>query len=186
MEIPETLSSGSTETPAEEPVLPPSDAASSGTGEAAEDAPKKETPQETGSPISGAVAGAIGGAVILAVILAAVLLRRKKPAPPPAAEQSGIYMRLEVLEGTLTSTRTEFNLTDELLVGRDAGCDIAFDSPVLSRRHTRIFWDGTAVQIQDLGSQNGTSVNGAAVTEPRILRSGDEITAGDVRFRLKF
>lgn len=186
VEIPETLSSGSTETPAEEPVLPPSDAASSGTGEAAEDAPKKETPQETGSPISGAVAGAIGGAVILAVILAAVLLRRKKPAPSPAAEQSGIYMRLEVLEGTLTSTRTEFDLTDELLVGRDTGCDIAFDSPVLSRRHTRIFWDGTAVQIQDLGSQNGTSVNGAAVTEPRILRSGDEITAGDVRFRLKF
>ena len=124
--------------------------------------------------------------MILAVVLAAVLLRRKKPVLASAADQPGIYMRLEVLEGTLTSTRTEFDLTDELLVGRDAGCDIAFDSPVLSRRHTRIFWDGTAVRIQDLGSQNGTAVSGAVVTEPRILRSGDEITAGDVRFRLKF
>lgn len=184
-EIPEMLSSGRDETPAEEPVLPPSDAASSGTGEAADTAPE-ETSRDAGTPISGAVAGAIGGAVILAVILAAVLLRRKKPVPPSAVNQPGIYMRLEVLEGTLTSTRTEFNLTGELLVGRDNGCDIVFDSPVLSRRHTRIFWDGTAVQVQDLDSQNGTAVNGAAVTEPRILRSGDEITAGDVRFRLKF
>ena len=185
VDIPETLSSGSSETPAEEPVLPPSDAASSGMGGAADTAPEK-TPQETGVPISGAVAGAVGGVVILAVVLAAVLLRRKKPVLASAADQPGIYMRLEVLEGTLTSTRTEFDLTDELLVGRDAGCDIAFDSPVLSRRHTRIFWDGTAVRIQDLGSQNGTAVSGAVVTEPRILRSGDEITAGDVRFRLKF
>lgn len=183
VEIPETLFSGSDETPGEKPVLPPSDTAPSG-GEGSVDTAPQETMAERGGafPVTAVVIGVVA---VLAALLAAVLLRRKKSASAPQTP-SGIYMRLEVLAGTLTSSRTEFDLTDELVVGRDAGCDIAFDSPVLSRRHTRIFWDGSAVRIQDLGSQNGTAVNGVAVTEPCVLHSGDEITAGDVRFRLKF
>lgn len=183
VEIPESLASGSDKTPGEKPVLPPSDAVFSGGATSVNTAPQETEAAGGGAlPVTTAVIGVV---VVLAALLAAVLLRRKKRASAPQAP-AGIYMRLEVLDGTLTSSRTEFNLADELVVGRDAGCDIAFDSPVLSRRHTRIFWDGSAVRIQDLGSQNGTAVNGAAVTEPCILRSGDEITAGDVRFRLKF
>ena len=129
--------------------------------------------------------------MVAVIIVFAVVLSRRKKAPTPAAappaeeESSGIYMRLEVLEGTLTSASTELNLIQELLVGRESACEIAFDSPALSRRHARIFWaDG--VCIEDLGSENGTQVNGEAIQGPRKLRSGDEIAAGDVKFRLKF
>lgn len=184
VEIPESLTSGNQETPGAEAVLPPSDTPSPGGAEAT-DPPSQETAAESGRGTSPVTAVVLGVVVILAILLAVILLRRKKSVPIPQAP-TGIYVRLEVLDGTLTSSRTEFDLSDELVVGRDAGCHIAFDSPVLSRRHARICWDGSALRIQDLGSQNGTFVNGAAVTEPRVLRSGDEITAGDVRFRLKF
>ena len=108
------------------------------------------------------------------------------PAPPGPVENSGIYLRLEVLAGQLTSGRTEFSLTDQLLVGREALCDIAFDSPAISRRHARVFAANGAVYIEDLGSQNGTAVNGMPIHMANILRSGDEIAMGDIHFRLKF
>lgn len=125
---------------------------------------------------------------------AAALLRRKNapapasPQPPQPAESgsSGIYLRLEVLEGSLSSQATTFDLTGELILGRDSACDICFDCPSLSRRHARIFWTGSAVCVEDLGSQNGTFVNNTPVDAPQVLRSGAEIRAGDVAFRLKF
>ena len=95
-------------------------------------------------------------------------------------------MRLEVLQGQLRAPVTDLNLTEELIVGRDPDCGISFDSPALSRRNTRIFTAGGAVYVEDLHSQNGTKVNGLPIEMPNLLRSGDEITAGDVSFRLKF
>lgn len=136
----------------------------------------------------------IGVAVIAAAVAAAALLRRKNapapasPQPPQPAESgsSGIYLRLEVLEGSLSSQATTFDLTGELILGRDSACDICFDCPSLSRRHARIFWTGSAVCVEDLGSQNGTFVNNTPADAPQVLRSGAEIRAGDVAFRLKF
>ena len=48
------------------------------------------------------------------------------------------------------------------------------------------FLQPTGRYIEDLGSQNGTAVNGTPIHMANILRSGDEIAMGDVRFRLKF
>lgn len=188
VELPASEGAPAPETPEEETVLPPADTGGSAAApaESGESAPAQETSQ--GKFLLPAVAGA---AVVAVIIVFAVVLSRRKKAPTPAAappaeeESSGIYMRLEVLEGTLTSASTELNLIQELLVGRESTCEIVFDSPALSRRHARIFWaDG--VCIEDLGSENGTQVNGEAIQGPRKLRSGDEIAAGDVKFRLKF
>ena len=49
-----------------------------------------------------------------------------------------------------------------------------------------MFLAGGVVYLEDLGSQNGTFLNGARVEMPSILRSGDEITLGDTALRLKF
>ncbi|MBI2275946.1 MAG: FHA domain-containing protein [Dechloromonas sp.] len=56
----------------------------------------------------------------------------------------------------------------------------------LSRRHARIFSEFGAVYIADLGSKNGTTVNGVAVRQrPSKLRDGDEIRFGQLSFRLQ-
>lgn len=103
-----------------------------------------------------------------------------------AGESGGIYMRLEVLQGTYLGATMEFTLSGELVIGRDGDCDIVFAEASLSRRHARVFTANGVVYVEDLGSQNGTYVNGAPLTMACALRSGDEIAMGDVVIRLKF
>lgn len=67
---------------------------------------------------------------------------------------------------------------DELMVGRDLECDIVLSDPTVSRRHVRlVFSDGTW-SLRDLGSTNGTSVNGSLVKRCQ-LRPGDRLRLGD-------
>jgi hypothetical protein len=67
---------------------------------------------------------------------------------------------------------------EELLVGRDLGCDIVLSDPTVSRRHVRlVFHDGTW-SLRDLDSTNGTSVNGSLVTRCQ-LHPGDRLALGD-------
>lgn len=80
----------------------------------------------------------------------------------------------------------DLELRDELVIGSGPECGILLRGEGVSPRHARVFFSGGAVWLEDLGSQSGTSLNGAAVTQPTVLRSGDQITAGDVVFRLKF
>ena len=66
----------------------------------------------------------------------------------------------------------------ELVIGRSRECDVAFVSDAVSRRHARLlFRDGHWV-IHDLGSTNGTMVNGVRIGRCR-LRPGDRVTFGD-------
>lgn len=149
-------------------------------------AAQPEAPEE--QPENSALPLAIGiGAAVLVVILAAVVLgRRKKTEEVPQPAPAGIYMRLEVVRGAQRTERTEFTLRDELHIGRDPACDIAFDDETLSLRNSRVFLDQGAVYLEDLQSQNGTRVNGTPVYAPVRLRSGDEISVGSASFRLKF
>lgn len=58
----------------------------------------------------------------------------------------------------------------------------------LSRRHARIFFEGSAAYVADLGSKNGTAVNGVDVGDkPHLLRDGDELRfAGTLAYRVAF
>jgi hypothetical protein len=72
---------------------------------------------------------------------------------------------------------------DELVIGRDAGCDLVVDEPTVSRRHARLtFRDGGWI-VQDLDSTNGTRLNGQCVGRCR-LRPGDELELGDQVLRV--
>ena len=67
---------------------------------------------------------------------------------------------------------------DELLVGRHPSCDVILESISVSRRHARLtFRDGGWV-LQDLGSTNGTRLNGLLVGRCR-LQPGDQLALGD-------
>jgi len=63
----------------------------------------------------------------------------------------------------------------ETLLGRSEECDIVFSSRAVSRRHAQIVQTDAGFVLRDLGSKNGTFVNGQEVQEDYLLRDGDEI-----------
>ncbi len=63
----------------------------------------------------------------------------------------------------------------ETTIGRLPENDIVLDGDGVSRRHVRIGWDGTAFEIEDLGSKNGAMVNGERLNGPTKLRDGDTV-----------
>jgi adenylate cyclase len=70
-----------------------------------------------------------------------------------------------------------------LVVGRGVTSDIAIYDPTISRRHAELTVGSDGVQVKDLGSSNGTCINGTRVTSGR-LELDDSITFGKVIFRL--
>ena len=68
-----------------------------------------------------------------------------------------------------------------VLIGRDAACGLASNEPSLSRRHAEVSFVGDALVIRDIGSSNGTWVDGEPVTaEPVTLRPGQQIFLGHI------
>ncbi len=67
----------------------------------------------------------------------------------------------------------------EIFIGRDLANDIVINDPEVSRRHARLSNQGNQYMIEDLGSTNGTSVNGQRLTGPYMLRPGEQITFGE-------
>jgi predicted component of type VI protein secretion system len=73
-----------------------------------------------------------------------------------------------------------------LLIGRQADCDVSLTaSRKISRKHCCIAIVNESVVVRDLGSTNGVAINGARIDREAPLRLGDELTIGDVRFRLQ-
>jgi hypothetical protein len=71
------------------------------------------------------------------------------------------------------------------VVGRSQGAGIIVEDPSFSRQHFRLYWDDGSYRTEDLGSSNGTKVNGQRVTVGE-LKDGDVIQAGHVRLELRF
>ncbi len=73
----------------------------------------------------------------------------------------------------------------EVVLGRHPGCDIRITDDTVSRRHARIVPQGNGFLIEDLGSRNGTYLNGKSVTAPMRLSHLDRIEVFDttVEFR---
>ncbi len=70
-----------------------------------------------------------------------------------------------------------------MIVGRDEGCDITIDAPQVSRRHARLRRGAGGLTIEDLGSANGTFVNGHKVTRPTPIGPNDEVGLGSYQLR---
>lgn len=67
----------------------------------------------------------------------------------------------------------------ETLLGRSPSCELALPSRQASRRHAAVRLEGDAFVLRDLGSTNGTFVNGEQVLDERRLAPGDRIEIGD-------
>ena len=64
------------------------------------------------------------------------------------------------------------------MVGRDTSCGLRFHDPEVSRRHIRLVREGDDVYVEDLGSSNGTTLNGTPITSRVALSDGDRIGLG--------
>jgi hypothetical protein len=69
-------------------------------------------------------------------------------------------------------------------LGRARECDCVVPEPSVSRRHALLRRDGDRWLLRDLGSRNGTRVNGLRVLEETEVRPGDRVSLGEVRYRL--
>ena len=67
---------------------------------------------------------------------------------------------------------------DEVFLGRDLTNDLPVPDPEISRRHARFLRRGDSIYIEDLGSTNGTFLNGLRVERQASLREGDRIGIG--------
>jgi pSer/pThr/pTyr-binding forkhead associated (FHA) protein len=91
-----------------------------------------------------------------------------------------------IVAAVLVGTRGRYPLQPgETLVGRAEGLAVRLDSPDVSRRHARIVVSASRVEIADLGSDNGTLVNGKAIRSTTELQSGDVIALGSLTLRLE-
>jgi predicted component of type VI protein secretion system len=68
---------------------------------------------------------------------------------------------------------------DEIIVGRDASNTISINDSEISRKHAKLNLHGAAYVIQDLGSTNGTFINGQRVTGTQVLNPGDSVSFGE-------
>ena len=73
-----------------------------------------------------------------------------------------------------------------VIVGRAPGADIVIGASYVSGRHARFNLMGSNLFVEDLGSTNGTAVNGRLIAEPVALRDGDVVNVGDVAMRVRF
>src|SRR5215211_6122755 len=86
-------------------------------------------------------------------------------------------LKLRVVEGNAAGT--SIAVEDELVIGRTASIEGRLaDDPEISRQHARVSRSGGGYVVEDLGSMNGTFVNGSRLHAPHQLTDGDKIEVG--------
>ena len=71
------------------------------------------------------------------------------------------------------------------LIGRADDAALKLVQPSVSRRHAEITVNGSVATVRDLGSHNGTILNGAKVADPTAIRAGDVIEVANITFRVE-
>jgi FhaA, N-terminal domain/FHA domain len=120
---------------------------------------------------------------------------RQAPAPAPEPDPGGrtmVYSTSERMaeplrESAASEQRTAMLLMDGkrlvigaagVTLGRSRQCDVTVDDPNVSRTHAEIRARGGSWVVTDLGSTNGSRLNGRPLQEPTVLKPGDEIELG--------
>ena len=91
---------------------------------------------------------------------------------------------VNVDKGTKQLRGLHVDILGPVVVGRSPSSDIVVDEPFVSATHARFSLQGPALVLEDLGSTNGTMVNGHLIGQPVTLRDGDEVQIGDTVMRV--
>ncbi|MHB8680732.1 MAG: FHA domain-containing protein [Acidimicrobiales bacterium] len=117
---------------------------------------------------------------------ATVEVRVGAPAAPARRERGrerAGRLRLKIVEPEAQRGQL-FELSDELTVGRAAGCGVRVEDSYTSNIHARLFRRDGGLWVEDLGSTNGTWVNAERVAEPTRLGRGDVLQVGGTVFEV--
>lgn len=83
-------------------------------------------------------------------------------------------------------SRKTFSLrSDSTIIGRHDDCDLLIPLKDVSRRHCQINLNNDSLKIRDLGSRNGTFINGKRINAETVIRAGDYITILPLTFLLQ-
>jgi pSer/pThr/pTyr-binding forkhead associated (FHA) protein len=105
-----------------------------------------------------------------------------KRAPKAPKGKRGNVGRLVVTEPKATRG-SAYALADEITIGRAATCTIPMpDDSFVSQLHARAYRDAGWTMIEDLGSTNGTYLNGKRLTVPERITNGDRVQIGNTVF----
>lgn len=96
-----------------------------------------------------------------------------------------MHVKLKVLRGA--SAGKEIGVRGpKFFIGRAKECHLRANSDAISRRHCAIVVGDDLVTIQDLGSRNGTQVNGTSVEKPTAIKIGDQLRVGPLEFLVTY
>lgn len=111
---------------------------------------------------------------------------QRQPRPGRAERKAAQAMpsELAVVAGSARGG-PNFPLDAEVTVGRAAGCAVCIEDGFASQLHARVYRIERRVMIEDLGSTNGTLVNGARITTPTPLVRSDVITIGGTSLEVR-
>ncbi|MEW5914186.1 MAG: FHA domain-containing protein [Thermodesulfobacteriota bacterium] len=104
---------------------------------------------------------------------------------PPAKEEPKAVIELAALRGPAQGTRAQYSVGSQgLVLGRHSS-QVTVNDPQVSKQHCSITWNGRRLLLQDLGSSNGTLLNGVPVHTPEALEDDSIIELGNSAYRLK-
>ena len=98
---------------------------------------------------------------------------------------SGRRLALKFISGKYQGGEFPLNDHQDVVVGRSSELDMVLVEEMVSRKHAVFRLEGSVLTVQDLGSTNGTFVNGGAVQRRQPIRPGDRIAIADVELRFE-
>ena len=98
--------------------------------------------------------------------------------------KDGAIWSVDVEKGVKSLRGLHVDILGPVVIGRSPSSDIVIDEPYVSASHARFTIQGPALVLEDLGSTNGTMVNGPIIEQPVTLRDTDEVQVGDVIMRV--
>jgi pSer/pThr/pTyr-binding forkhead associated (FHA) protein len=106
------------------------------------------------------------------------------PADQHASAQDLVRQSVLIVEdGGGLRAGAAFQVNGGVTIGRSPQTDIQIDDPFASGRHARIYERGGLFYVEDMGSTNGTYLNGEKLGSQELLRAEDRIRIGDTEFR---
>ena len=123
---------------------------------------------------------------LFAVVRAGLAVVSSGPAASGAVfSPAGAPWSLLVDSGPAELKGVRVPLDSPVTIGRSPDADITIADSFVSSRHARVTPSATGPVVEDLGSTNGTVVNGARISAPAALRKGDTVTLGDVVLKVE-